>query len=72
MILNNPKKAAYLKTIGFELGKVEGFNSIEILGDDNKILKELEKINDAKVNPMLLLNEYGYIIYLAKSNGRNY
>ena len=71
MILNNPKKAAFLKTIGFKLGKVKDFNSIEILGDDNKILKELEKINDAKVNPMLLLSEYGYITFLAKKNAGN-
>ena len=68
MIINNTTDATYLKCLGFELGQVNGFDSIEIKGDDKEIQKALDNENSARMKPSYLIDEYKYIVYLAKKN----
>ena len=66
MIINNTTDATYLKCLGFELGQVNGFDSIEIKGDDKEIQKALKKERFSMMNPRQVIKEYKYIVYLAK------
>lgn len=66
MFINNTTNAAYLKCRGFEIGRVSGFNSIEIIGKKEDIEKELNNMDNVKINPAYLITEYKYVVYLAK------
>ena len=67
MIINTIDKASYLSAIGFKLGQIKGFDSIEILGDEDIIKDKL--INgyyQDKVSPYKFIKEYNYIMYIAR------